>query len=92
MPGVKRDSVRCDSDRAARRRMFFWEKEAWISPESSDKAEIWASSNGFPKASTASCGGDARGSMAAVVSLAPSSRSSVSISWYSGDSMRSDSL
>jgi hypothetical protein len=92
IPGVKRDKVRCDSDRAARRRIFFCEKEACISPESSDNSEIWASSNGLPNASTASCGGDARGSMAAVVSLALSSLSSVSSSRYSGDNMRSDNL
>lgn len=54
MPGVKSDRVRWDSERAASRRMFFCEKDAWISPESRDRAEIWASSRGLPKASTAS--------------------------------------
>ena len=55
IPGVNSDKVRCDSDKAARRRMFFCENEAWISDAgSSDKASICAESRGFPKASTAS--------------------------------------
>lgn len=55
MPGVKSERVRCDSESAARRRIFFCEKDAWISPgESSDSAEIWDSSSGLPNASTAS--------------------------------------
>ena len=41
MPGVKRESVRCDSDKAASRTMFFFENEAWTSVAGSrESAEI----------------------------------------------------
>lgn len=53
--GVNNDSVLCDSDSAARRRMFFCEKDACISEDGSrDNEEIWLSSRGLPNASTAS--------------------------------------
>jgi hypothetical protein len=80
MDGVKRDSVRCDSARAARRRRFFCEKEAYVSVDEASIAKGEPSAV-VPRGSTGSCGDDDKGSIRAVEL---SAASCLSVPWYSG--------
>ena len=88
MLGVNSDNVLCESVNAARRRRFFCEKSECASePGSRDNGTIGSRSKGFPKRSTESCGGLARGSTA--FSAGPESwffraSSSSSLARYSG--------
>lgn len=90
MDGVNKDSVRCESVRAARRSKFFCENREWVStPDSSDSDAISDAFKAFPKASTGSWGGLAKGSWPgpSVSTLVCSS----SRSRYSGTHSRKDS-
>lgn len=95
MPGVNSDSVRWEFVSAARRRRFFSEKRECVSAlESSDKDAICAASRAFPKQSTGSWGGLARGSVICSSSggcFAFCASSSSSRALYSGTHNLSDS-
>lgn len=79
---------------AANRSKFFCENNEWISdPPSRESDDISLASRTFPLASTASCGGLAKGSTGtSLFSVASSANFSSSLALYSGHHNLKDSL